>query len=80
MRLKSIDTAIFSKEHSWRNIFIALNNHESLPVCKYKNIALKLYIQYLGNRLNIAKNIKNELEIKRKTVNQERERERRYWV
>lgn len=28
MRLKSLDTTIFSKEHGWRDIFIALNSND----------------------------------------------------
>lgn len=65
MRLKTIDTAIFSKEHSWRDIFIALNGYDSLNLSKYKNIALKKYLQYLKNRSNIANNIKAQMEFNR---------------
>ena len=66
MRLKSLDTAIFSKENDWRDIFIALNGYDSINLSKHKNIALKMYLQYLKNRSNIANKIKNKLEIKKR--------------
>jgi len=67
IRLKTIDTSIFSKEHNWRDIFIALNGYDSFNLSRHKNIALKLYLQYLRNRCGIASSIKKEIE-KRKGI------------
>lgn len=72
MRLKLIDTSIFSKEHNWRDIFIALNGYDSLPLSRYKNIALKMYLRYLKNRLNIIKSIKNHLQTNKSTLEQQK--------
>lgn len=69
MRLKTLDTAIFSKEHDWRDIFIALNRFDAISSTKFKNIALKKYLQYLKNRSNIANKIKSKLEIKERIAN-----------
>jgi len=60
MRLKSINTIVFSKEHGWRDIFIALNNNNSFEVCQYKDIALKMYLQYLSCRQSLVSSVKNE--------------------
>jgi len=62
MRLKSIDSAIFSKDNDWRDIIIALNSDESVELCKFKQIALKKYLRYLSNRQGMIKSVQHELE------------------
>lgn len=62
MRLKSIDSSIFSKDNGWRDIIIGLNSDESFESCKYKQVALKTYLRYLSNRLEMVKSIRAELE------------------
>jgi len=64
MRLKSINSAIFSKDNGWRDIIIALNNDDSFETCKYKQIALKTYLRYLSNRMDLIKSVQEELEKK----------------
>ncbi|MBL1142021.1 MAG: FHA domain-containing protein [Proteobacteria bacterium] len=62
MRLKSIDSSIFSKDNGWRDIIIGLNSDDSFESCKYKQVALKTYLRYLSNRLEMIKLIQAELE------------------
>jgi len=62
MRLKSTDSSIFSKDNGWRDIITGLNSDESFESCKYKQVALKTYLQYLSNRLGMIKSIQIELE------------------
>jgi len=62
MRLKSINSAIFSKDNGWRDIINALNNNESIETCKYKQIALTTYIRYLSNRMELIKSVQEGLE------------------
>jgi len=62
MRLKSINSAVFSKDNGWRDIITALNGDESFELCKYKQIALKTYLRYLSNRLGMISSVQLELE------------------
>jgi FHA domain len=62
MRLKSIDSSIFSKDNGWRDIITGLNSNESFESCKYKQAAVKAYLQYLSNRLGMIKSILTEIE------------------
>ncbi len=62
MRLKSIDSSIFSKDNGWRDIIIGLNHDDSFESCKYKQVALKTYLRYLSNRLGMIKSVQAELE------------------
>lgn len=62
MRLKSINSAIFTKDNGWRDIITALNGFESFELCKYKQIALKTYLRYLSNRLGMIKSVQLKLE------------------
>ncbi|HIF50553.1 MAG TPA: FHA domain-containing protein [Thiotrichaceae bacterium] len=60
MRLKSTNSAIFSKDNGWRDIIVALNGSESLQLCQYKQIALKMYLRYLSNRLGLIKTVQDK--------------------
>lgn len=62
MRLKSINSAIFSKDNGWRDIMVSLNDYESLELCKYKQMVLKTYLQYLSNRFRLIRSVQIELE------------------
>jgi FHA domain-containing protein len=73
MRLKSINSAIFSKDNGWRDIIIALNSDESFELCKFKQIALTMYLQYLSNRLEMIKSVKLELDKNHGSIDSEEE-------
>lgn len=62
MRLKSTNLAIFTKDNGWRDIMTGLNQEGSIELCKYKQIALKTYLQYLSNRSDMIKSIQTALE------------------
>jgi hypothetical protein len=62
MRLKTTDSSIFSKDNGWRDIMIGLNNNESLESCKFKQVALKIYLKYLSNRLGLIQSVQAERE------------------
>ena len=73
IRLTSVDSGVFSKEHSWRNIFIALNSFSMSHSSVYKNTALKMYLRYLSNRMDIIKYIKKESVMKKDSINEKEE-------
>lgn len=54
--LREIDTAVFSQDHDWREIIIALNN-AGKEFNDFRNIALVKYIQYLSSRQDIIKHL-----------------------
>ena len=50
MRLKPVNSVVFSHDNGWRDIFIALKQYESNDSSQYKQLALKKYVEYLSNR------------------------------
>ena len=50
MRLKLVNVTIFSKDNDWRDIFMALKQHDSYDSSQYIKITLKKYVEYLYNR------------------------------
>jgi hypothetical protein len=73
MRLKTIDSSIFSKDNDWREIIVGLNSDESFESCKYKQVALKIYLKYLSNRLGMITSIRSELEKNRSPADSKNE-------
>jgi len=57
--LKELDTSIFSQDHGWRSIIVALNDggNELNP---FRRVALVKYMQYLSSRQDIIKYLYSE--------------------
>jgi len=57
--LRELDTTVFSQDHGWRNMVIALNEggDEFNP---FRRIALVKYMQYLSSRQEIIKYLYSE--------------------
>jgi len=60
-RLEATPSVSFSKEHNWREIFVGLKNSDCSRTHPYKNTALKMYLRYLTNRMDIIRHIKNDI-------------------
>ena len=74
MRLRTIDSAIFSRDNGWRDIIIALNSNDTFKSCKYKQIALQKYLLYLSNRREMIESIQIELEKKNNLIDGKKEK------
>lgn len=57
--LREIDTSVFSQDHDWREIIIALNN-VGKEFDSFRNIVIVKYIQYLSSRQDIIKHLYSE--------------------
>lgn len=57
LRLKQVNTAIFSKDNGWRDLFTALKQLDSKRSNQFVHIALKKYREYLINRRTLIEQL-----------------------
>lgn len=60
--LKALNPIMFSNDNGWRDIFFALKKDRSSDSSKYKQIALKGYLQYLSNRKQMIATLKAKVD------------------